>query len=149
VRCIAVCSCFDGFGGEDCHLTTTELYELDQYRSDLCSSLLATIQYSYPSSGLLDSIVSALQQSFNPFQVKLYNRQTSFWVLSFSFDRTLTGCLDGIELILLANAYCYNKHCKPRLYEWCFAFDNAVSRKSCISVRSNQYCKCIIVSCYI
>jgi hypothetical protein len=64
-----VCSCFDGFVGEDCHLTISELYELDQSRGELCSSLLATIQYSYPSAGLLDSIVSALQQSFDPFQV--------------------------------------------------------------------------------
>jgi hypothetical protein len=69
VRCTASCSCFDGFGGRDCSLTVDEVRELDESRGQLCSSLLSTIENSDASSQLLDSVVSALQQSFDPSQV--------------------------------------------------------------------------------
>jgi hypothetical protein len=69
VRCSAVCSCFRGFGGRDCSLTSAELAELDASRGQLCLSLLNTLTVSDPSAELLDSVVNSLQQSFDPIQV--------------------------------------------------------------------------------
>ena len=83
--CSASCVCVAGFGGEDCSLTSDELADLDAARLLLCRTVAQVSALSDPSPQLLDSLVSSLALSYNPYEVVS--------------DAAAAACLDALNVV--------------------------------------------------
>jgi hypothetical protein len=93
VDCIARCSCYDGYGGEDCSLDaqgreltsfkfiqivrisrwldlcSLGLAEADTVRSNICSALSSTLSLQDMSAELMDVVVGSFRSAYNPYEI--------------------------------------------------------------------------------
>jgi hypothetical protein len=69
VFCSASCRCDDGYGGNDCSLSTEALNELGSIRSSLCRLLYMAAVGQDKSSMMLDNTVSALLETYSATEV--------------------------------------------------------------------------------
>lgn len=67
--CVASCSCYDGFGGVDCGLNSTDLAIRETSRITLCTTLSNVLSTSDYSSELLETLAGTLLNSFSPYEV--------------------------------------------------------------------------------
>ena len=68
--CTAVCACQRGYGGADCSLDPTTVAVREDARVLMCQTLLDTISISDPSSSLLNSLATSIEQVFNQYEVQ-------------------------------------------------------------------------------
>lgn len=84
-KCFARCSCDEGYGGSDCSLTSDDLSLRDSLRGSFCSAIYEISNIVDKSGVFLDSVVSAIQSSFNGDEI--YS------------DATKSDCLEAFEYI--------------------------------------------------
>eukprot|EP01032_Pedospumella_encystans_P007530 gene7530-9027_t len=69
VICFPVCSCDSAYGGSTCALSENELDSRDITRAKLCNAVLTVNALSDASYLTLNSLVSALYSTYDPFEV--------------------------------------------------------------------------------
>jgi len=67
--CAATCKCEDGFGGSACQLSANDVVERGQTRGALCRAIITLSSSQDLSSFLLDSLITALYNAYDPAEV--------------------------------------------------------------------------------
>lgn len=69
VTCVARCSCFDGYGGADCSLSSSALTTRDTLRQSLCTGVTSVQGISDDSNLVLTSLATTLQAAYSASEV--------------------------------------------------------------------------------
>jgi hypothetical protein len=73
--CSAVCTCKNGFGGNDCSLNAALVSERDSVRAQLCQALVTAATVQDKSTSLLSTLIASLLSSFSPDEVSVPSSQ--------------------------------------------------------------------------
>eukprot|EP01041_Mallomonas_annulata_P002535 gene2535-4943_t len=94
--CIATCNCINGYGGNDCGLTSRFLTAVSAARSSMCVAITNVTAEQDPSNVLVMSMSSSLSEAFDPNQIH-YNGTISACATALSsvMDMVAGGNLTG------------------------------------------------------